>query len=88
MYMPIIIMNAILFVVTVLIAVADRLLVTYGECRIVVRQGQKTREITAQGGATLLSYLVDNKVEISSSCGRTRVCTVVINLRTESKGTS
>ena len=39
-YMPLILMNAILLVITVLLAIADRLLVTYGRCKVTVTQGE------------------------------------------------
>ena len=74
MYMPVLIMNAVLFTVTVLIAVAGQFLVTYGACRITVRKGDKAQEIAVQGGSNLLSYLIENKVEISSSCGGKGSC--------------
>lgn len=73
-FMPLILMNAILLVITILLAVADRLLVTYGRCRISVARGEETRELDVQGGDTLLSYLVDNGVEINSSCGGKGSC--------------
>ena len=73
-FIPLLIMNAILFVIAVLLAVADRLLVTYGRCRITLQQGDETREIQVQGGSNLLSYLIENKVNISSSCGGKGSC--------------
>ena len=73
-YMPLILMNAILLVITVLLAVADRLLVTYGRCRTTVTQGEDKRQFDVQGGNALLSYLIDNKVEINSSCGGKGSC--------------
>lgn len=67
-------MNAILIVITVLLSIADRLLVTYGTCTIGVTQGDERREISVQGGDNLLSYLIAHKVEISSSCGGKGSC--------------
>ena len=45
-FMPLILMNAILLVITILLAVADRLLVTYGRCRITVAGGRRSRSST------------------------------------------
>lgn len=73
-FIPVLIMNAILVVVTVLIMVADRLLVSYGACKITVREGEDAREFTVEGGSNLLSYLTANKVRISSSCGGKGSC--------------
>ena len=67
-------MNGILLVVTVLLAVADRLLVTYGRCVITVREGDEERKLEVKGGNNLLSYLIDNGIEISSSCGGKGSC--------------
>ena len=68
-FMPLILMNAILLVITILLAIADRLLVTYGRCRITVTRGEENQEFDVQGGNTLLSYL-----EINSSCGGKGSC--------------
>jgi Na+-transporting NADH:ubiquinone oxidoreductase subunit F len=73
-FMPLILMNAILLVITILLAIADRLLVTYGRCRITVTRGEEKQEFDVQGGNTLLSYLIDNNVEINSSCGGKGSC--------------
>lgn len=74
MLIPVIAMNAILVFITVLLLVAERYLVTYGTCRVLVKKDQETREISVKGGGTLLSTLVDNKFEISSSCGGRGTC--------------
>jgi Na+-transporting NADH:ubiquinone oxidoreductase subunit F len=73
-FMPLILMNAILLVITILLAVADRLLVTYGSCRISIAQGEEKQGFDVQGGNTLLSYLIDHNVEINSSCGGKGSC--------------
>lgn len=73
-FMPIIVMNVILVVITVLLAVADRLLVTYGRCKITVAQGEKKQGFEVQGGGSLLSSLTENKISISSSCGGKGSC--------------
>jgi Na+-transporting NADH:ubiquinone oxidoreductase subunit F len=73
-FMPLILMNAILLVITILLAVADRLLVTYGRCSISIAQGEERQSFDVQGGNTLLSYLIDHSVEINSSCGGKGSC--------------
>jgi Na+-transporting NADH:ubiquinone oxidoreductase subunit F len=72
--MPILAMNLILLVITVLLAVADRLLVTYGKYRITVTEGESKQEFELQGGGNLLGALTENKVQISSSCGGRGTC--------------
>jgi len=73
-FIPLIIMNLILLVITILLAIADRLLVTYGECTINLNQEDEKKEIKVQGGNSLLTYLTANKVKISSSCGGKGSC--------------
>lgn len=73
-FIPVIVMNVILLVITVLLAVADRLLVTYGECTITVAQEEEKREFKVQGGNTLLADLTEHKFNISSSCGGKATC--------------
>ena len=38
---PIIAMNGILVILTILLLIADKLLVSYGECKITVRRGDE-----------------------------------------------
>jgi Na+-transporting NADH:ubiquinone oxidoreductase subunit F len=73
-WMPLIVMNALLLVITVLLAVADRLLVTYGKCRIKVTRGEEEQNFEVQGGGNLLTALTDQGIEISSSCGGKGSC--------------
>lgn len=73
-FIPVLVMNLILLVVTVLLAVADHFLITYGECKITVKQGDEKKEFTVKGGNYLLSSLNDNAVNISSSCGGKATC--------------
>jgi Na+-transporting NADH:ubiquinone oxidoreductase subunit F len=73
-FIPLIIINLILLVVTILLAIADRLLVTYGECKITLIQEDEKKEILVQGGNNLLSYLTANGIKISSSCGGKGSC--------------
>jgi Na+-transporting NADH:ubiquinone oxidoreductase subunit F len=71
---PILAMNGILVVLTILLLIADRLLVSYGECKITLRRGDEKEEFTVQGGNSLLSGLIENRVEISSSCAGRGTC--------------
>ncbi len=73
-FTPIILMNLILFTITVLLAIADKLLVNYGECKITIEQDEEKKEFTVQGGAYLLSYFIENKIPISASCGGKATC--------------
>lgn len=73
-FLPLLIMNVILLVITVLLAIADKLLVTYGECKIIIHQEDEKREFTVQGGDTLLTYLTAHNIKISSSCGGKASC--------------
>jgi Na+-transporting NADH:ubiquinone oxidoreductase subunit F len=74
MWMPVLLMNAILAIVTILIIVADRFLLTYGDCTVRVSKGRESRSFTVRGGGTLMSALVENKVEVQSSCGGRGTC--------------
>ena len=71
---PILAMNGILVVLTALLLVADKLLVTYGDCKITVREGDETQEFIVQGGNSLLSGLIENKFDVSSSCAGRGTC--------------
>lgn len=73
-FLPLLVMNAILLVITVLLALADRLLVSYGRCRITVSEGEGRKSFEVQGGINLLTALSENKMEISSSCGGRGSC--------------
>jgi Na+-transporting NADH:ubiquinone oxidoreductase subunit F len=73
-FLPVLVMNVILLVVTILLAIADKLLVSYGKCKITVREGDDKKEFTVEGGANLLTYLIENNIEISSSCGGKGSC--------------
>ncbi len=64
-------MVLILVAISVILSVARRLLVDYGDCKIVIN-GQKT--YTVKGGETLLSYFIANKIFIPSACGGKSTC--------------
>ena len=71
---PILAMNGILVALTALLLLADKLLVTYGDCKITVREGDEVKEFIVQGGNSLLSGLIENKFDISSSCAGRGTC--------------
>lgn len=71
---PIGIITAILFFLTVILLIADRFLVSYGECTVSVGKEDEYKEFIAQGGSTLLSILIDNGMEIPASCGGRGSC--------------
>nr|HID58859.1 2Fe-2S iron-sulfur cluster binding domain-containing protein [Desulfobacterales bacterium] len=73
-FAPILVMDSILLVITVLLAIADRLLVTYGACKITVNQEDEEKEFLVQGGNYLLANLIENSIHISSSCGGKATC--------------
>ena len=67
-------MGGLLLVITVLLAIADRLLVSYGECKISVQMEGEEKEFTVQGGDSLLTYLIEKDIEINQSCGGKGSC--------------
>ena len=67
-------MGLILTVITVLLSIADKLLVSYGTCRLTVENDGEETTYEVEGGANLLTYLIDNGIEISSSCGGKGSC--------------
>ncbi|MCP4403512.1 MAG: 2Fe-2S iron-sulfur cluster binding domain-containing protein [bacterium] len=71
---PILVMNGILIVLTLLLLVADKFLVSYGDCKITVKHGEEKQEFTVQGGNSLLSVLIDHKIDVSSSCAGRATC--------------
>ena len=71
---PIGIITAILLTLTVVLLIADKFLVSYGECKVSVDQEDGKKEFAVQGGSTLLSILIDNGMEIPASCGGRGSC--------------
>src|SRR3989338_1848699 len=69
--LPILVMNLILVVIAVLLVIAERYLVTYGECKVLIN---KEKILTVIGGDTLLNYFADNKIFIPSACGGKATC--------------
>lgn len=68
------IMNVVLVAIAVILLIAEKYLVTYGECKIIVNQENEKKEIIVQGGGYLLTVLSENKINISSSCGGKASC--------------
>jgi Na+-transporting NADH:ubiquinone oxidoreductase subunit F len=54
-----------------LLVVAEYYLANYGECRITINSD---KELTVQGGKSLLSFLVEEKIFIPSACGGRGTC--------------
>lgn len=73
-FVPILIITLILLVITVLLFIADKLLVSYGECKITVRQDDELKEFTVDGGGYLHSELTNNGISITSSCAGKASC--------------
>jgi NADH:ubiquinone oxidoreductase subunit E/ferredoxin len=72
--LPVGIITAILLTLTIVLLIADKYLVSYGECTVSVEQDAGNKEFVAQGGTTLLSILIDNGMEIPASCGGRGSC--------------
>lgn len=64
-------MNGILVVMAIILVVAEKYLVTYGECKITIN---KEKMLTVMGGSTLLNYFAENKIYIPSACGGKATC--------------
>jgi len=71
---PVIVIILILLVITIVLSIADKLLVSYGDCKVTVHQEDQTKEFTVDGGGFLLSALTANGVEITSSCAGKASC--------------
>jgi Na+-transporting NADH:ubiquinone oxidoreductase subunit F len=55
-----------------LLVIAERYLANYGECKIMINNGDKV--LTVQGGATLLASLAREKIFLPSACGGRGTC--------------
>src|SRR3989338_1122141 len=69
--LPVFLMNGILLVIAIMLIIAERMLVTYGECKITIN---KEKIIAVNGGGNLLSYFAPSKIFISSACGVKATC--------------
>jgi len=56
----------------VIVSVADKVLNNYGECKLDINDGQK--QLTVEGGSSLLSTLAGQKIFIPSACGGKATC--------------
>ncbi len=72
-FIPVLVMNGLLLVITIVLLIADKLLVSYGDCKVSVLEGD-TKEITVEGGINLLTALNDNGFDVSNSCGGKGSC--------------
>jgi len=72
--LPVGIITAILLTLTIILLIADKYLVSYGDCTVSVEQEAGNEEFVVQGGTTLLSILIDNGMEIPASCGGRGSC--------------
>lgn len=59
-------------ILALLLVLAERRILNYGECEISINNGEK--ELTVQGGATLLASLAENDIFIPSACGGRGSC--------------
>ncbi len=73
-FIPILVMNGLLLIITIVLLIADKLLVSYGECKISVLEGDDVKEIIVDGGMNLLTALNDNGFNVSNSCGGKGSC--------------
>jgi len=68
---PVLVMSSISAALAALLAFADKYIANYGECNILIN---KDKKIVIEGGNTLLSYLIDNKIFMPSACGGKGTC--------------
>ena len=73
-FVPVLIISAILLVITILLVIAEKFLVSYGECKITVRKDDEVQEFTVEGGSFLLTDLTSHNIDITSSCGGKATC--------------
>jgi NADH:ubiquinone oxidoreductase subunit E/ferredoxin len=71
---PVGIITAILFTLTVILLIADKYLVSYGDCKVTVEAEDGNDEFVVQGGSTLLSILIGQGMEIPASCAGRGSC--------------
>lgn len=67
----ILVINAIVLIIALLLLLAEKFFVTYGECLITIN-GDRTLNVT--GGNILLNYLNQNKIFTPSACGGKATC--------------
>lgn len=59
-------------ILAILLVLAERRILDYGECKISINNGEK--ELTVQGGSSLLALLAENNIFIPSACGGRGSC--------------
>ena len=64
-------MTVILVTLAIILVVAEKYLVTYGECKITIN---KEKILTVQGCGSLLNYFAESKIFIPSACGGKATC--------------
>ncbi len=74
MFIPVVIIFSILLIIVVLLIIADKVLVSYGECKISIKKEDEEKEFTVQGGGNLLSAMITNGISISAPCGGRGSC--------------
>jgi NADH:ubiquinone oxidoreductase subunit E/ferredoxin len=70
--LPALLLMGVLVLLCVALIVAEKLLVNYGVCKIVVDGGEQTFDV--DGGQSLLSALLDNKINIPNACAGKGSC--------------
>ena len=70
--LPAFMLMGVLVLLCLALIVAEKLLVNYGVCQIVVDGGEQTFEV--DGGQSLMSALLDNKVNIPNACAGKGSC--------------
>lgn len=71
---PIIILNSIVGALAVMLVITDKFLAQYGECKLKVRSLTEEKELTVNGGNSLLACLTDHGYFIPSACGGKGTC--------------
>ena len=71
MLIAVLVVSAIAGALAAVLAVSEYYLANYGPCQVTIND---EREITVQGGKSLLSSLVDEKIFIPSACGGRGTC--------------
>jgi Na+-transporting NADH:ubiquinone oxidoreductase subunit F len=68
----ILVFSVLLVVLSVVLTIAEKVLINYGICKIDINAGEKPLEM--EGGQTLLSSLYSNEIFIPSACGGKGTC--------------
>ncbi|UCD52217.1 MAG: 2Fe-2S iron-sulfur cluster binding domain-containing protein [Phycisphaerales bacterium] len=71
MLIAVLVVSTIAGALAAVLAVSEYYLANYGPCRVTINE---EREVTVQGGKSLLSSLVDEKIFIPSACGGRGTC--------------